>query len=326
MRAAFPDELVLTRDVLAVRIAARSWAGSLDLLRRRSLLRARDLRSRRSGAAAWLFRRLWLSDDGAHARFAAQGPCRFEVSEQSRAALGYAPPVSPGRAAALLLAATSVGCILFVSPPEGGDHCRFRGQSTACGVCLQSLCRTQIDGACFDEAVLAPLEQCAAAGDGACDRIPASNVATCLHERCGAHCYAKVGASVTRCTESFLSPGLACACRVGGTTNDLACSVAAYPRTRCCAPAAWPGPALECTCKAFGCMPTSDGCSCTLSDNIDADTAQKCRGVHCCAVGERCQCRTRACSPGEREVAACARAETTCPTGTSEVSGCAIRQ
>ncbi len=224
------------------------------------------------------------------------------------------------------IAACLGGCILLVSPREVGDRCVFQGENTACGMCLLARCATAINAACANASVLGSLEECASSGDAACDRIPASDVATCLTTKCAALCYTKVGLSQTRCTDSFVSPGLACSCQTSSAANDLACTSVTYPRTRCCAPSAWPGPALECACNAVTCVPTSDGCNCVLGDNLDSTTAEECRGPHCCAVEDRCQCRARACTVGEREVAVCNKDQLACPSGTAQVSSCSIRQ
>jgi hypothetical protein len=143
---------------------------------------------------------------------------------------------------------------------------------------------------------------------------------------CASICYALSGASQTRCTDAFLAPGLACRCEAGGAPNDLKCATDSHPRTRCCAPSGWPGPGLACACDAVACLPLVDGCNCVLSDNLDVSTAETCRGVHCCAAPDHCQCRPRPCSGGEREVEACSKAELACPSGTHDVASCSIRQ
>jgi hypothetical protein len=229
-------------------------------------------------------------------------------------------------ASGALALAVCAGCILVVSPEPGGEHCQFHGRDTPCGACLAARCQTEIDGACFDEAVLAPVEQCARLGDDACDRLPPSPVTACLRERCPSLCYRREGTSTTRCGESFVGQGLACSCDIGAPPNDYVCSSAVFARTRCCAPNGWPGPALLCTCNAIECQPTTDGCVCILSDNVEPVTAQECRGAHCCAVDDRCQCRTRACAGAEREVPVCNKAELACPRGTKAVDACSIRQ
>jgi hypothetical protein len=233
--------------------------------------------------------------------------------------------------AALVLTACSVSCILVVSPDDHGTRCRFAAEKeTACSRCLTSRCSAEIDATCFDEGVLSIAEQCAVAGDDACNRVPASPLATCLQTRCNALCYAKTGASQTRCTESFVSAGLACSCTTSTTApTDLACNSEVYPRTRCCAARGWPAPPAECTCNAVACVALSDGCLCHLTDNLDESTATDCKrtpDTHCCAVEERCQCRVRTCGLGEREVDVCNKAEITCPKNTVEVASCAIRQ
>ncbi len=233
---------------------------------------------------------------------------------------------SRGAHAIAALALAAMGCVLFVSPEPGGAHCVFRGQDGSCGACLVARCRAEIDQACFDDAVIGAIEECATANDDACGRVPQSPAGVCMASRCAALCYARTGSSVTHCTDSFVSPGLACACDVDGPPNDLACTDVTYPRTRCCAPSTWPGAALQCACNAVSCTPTSDGCICILTDNLDESSAQDCRGEHCCAVEDRCQCRPRACEGGEREVAVCNKGELACPHGTVEVPGCSIRR
>ncbi len=226
----------------------------------------------------------------------------------------------------LLVVACPLGCILVVTPAPEGDRCRFRGEETECGRCLSVLCGAEVDAACFDELVLSAAEQCASAGDEACGRVPSSALSRCMHSSCAARCYARTGRSMTTCSENFLGVGLACSCKLGGDVNDLACSSAFYTRARCCAPTAWPGPALECACKATACSPTSDGCICVLTASLEATDAETCRGTHCCAVDDRCHCRTRACSAAEREVPSCSKRELSCPRGSVELESCSIRE
>jgi hypothetical protein len=231
---------------------------------------------------------------------------------------------------ALAFVASSVGCILMVSPDEGGARCRFRGEDTECGRCLVARCQESIDVACTDEPVLSAMEQCAAAGDEACERVPASDVATCMQVRCGTVCAARAGTSQTSCVDSFLGPGLACSCAFGvARPNERSCNPATYPRARCCAPRAWPSPAVECACNAVSCVASSLGCVCTLTDNLDPSSAEECKaapGDHCCALGDRCECISQVCTGAQREVEFCNRSELACPLGTLEVPSCSIRQ
>lgn len=216
--------------------------------------------------------------------------------------------------------------MLVVSPEPGGEHCAFRADVTECGVCLASRCVEEIDSACFDDEVLTALETCAVRGDVACEHLPPSSLTTCLQQKCAAWCSSREGTSLTQCEDSLFGPGLACSCRLNDTPNNFACSSALYTRSICCAPPGWPGPALSCTCEAVACVPSTDGCICTLSEDLGPETASQCPGVHCCAVEDRCQCRTRACSGGEREVAVCNKAALQCPPGRHEVPSCSIRQ
>ncbi len=227
-----------------------------------------------------------------------------------------------------ILAACAIGCIVLVSPDVGGAHCRLRGAETDCGRCLAERCQAEIDAICIDDGagVLPVVEQCAAAGDAACGAVPSSAVASCLATRCRATCFEKRGASVTRCEESFLAPDLACSCRASGAVNDVRCEKSIYPHARCCAPPGWPSAALQCTCNSAACVPGTGGCICTLSDNLDRDTASQCSGKHCCATRDHCQCRERECSGGEIERASCSLDALVCPIGTVEVASCSIRQ
>jgi hypothetical protein len=233
---------------------------------------------------------------------------------------------SPLGLLAYLLLASTMGCILLVTPEEHGEHCQVRGSETDCGRCLEKRCRTELDDACFDDAVLGPTEECAVSGNEACDRLVASALTTCVRSRCDALCYARSGTSVTRCTESFVSAGLACSCEVSNAPNDLACNPEKYPRTLCCAPSGWPGPALDCSCNAVSCVALSNGCICTLTDNLDERTADTCPGKHCCAIDDRCQCGDNPCQGQTREVPSCNRAELRCPNGQHAVDSCSIRQ
>jgi hypothetical protein len=234
---------------------------------------------------------------------------------------------SHGALALLALATGSVGCILFVSPDSGGTQCAFRGEGTACGMCLLAQCASAIDAACFDDSVMSAMEECAADGDDACNTIPASDVLTCLTGKCGALCYEMIGQSITDCTDSVESPGLACSC-VYGTPSTLDCSSATYPRTKCCAPTGWPGPKLECECNAIGCFPdpSTGGCTCSLTGEVENSTAQTCTGAHCCVSGTTCGCSSHPCANGEDVVPNCDIGGVGCPTGTTPVPSCSVRQ
>ena len=226
------------------------------------------------------------------------------------------------------LAAGAIGCIVLVHPEAGGAHCQLRGAETDCGRCLAERCSAEIDAICIDDpaGALPAVEQCAAASDAACGKIPASDAGTCLATRCRATCFEKSGKSLTRCEESFLAPDLACSCRAAGATNDVRCEKSLYPHARCCAPPGWPSPGFQCTCNSAACVPGTGGCICTLSDNVEPDTASECKSTYCCATRDLCQCRDRECSGGEQEVARCNLDALACPIGTAEVASCSIRQ
>ncbi len=232
-----------------------------------------------------------------------------------------------GRLFAIGLTVPLVSCILFIDEPNIEPHCSFRGSDTACGVCLRQRCQSEIDRACTDGFLITEIERCASNESNACQTLPSNEpIATCRKERCAAVCHRAEGTSVTQCTESFVSPSLACSCNVDGPPNSFTCSTETFPNTICCAPNVWPGPALECACKAIACLPSTDGCTCHLTDNLDEATAVECAGTHCCAVEDRCQCRTRQCSGNEREVPQCNLSALECPKNTTSVKECSIRR
>jgi hypothetical protein len=237
----------------------------------------------------------------------------------------------PGRVRAIAgvgLAAGVASCILFVSPPEGGSRCTFQGEETACGACLVASCQDAINAACFDDSILSPMEECASDGDQACELIPASEVATCLANKCGALCYEMIGQSETHCTDSAEAPGAACSCRFETPTTTLDCSTATYPGTKCCAPAGWPAPGLECTCNPIACSPrsTGDGCGCTLTTGVRAAAARTCSGINCCALGNSCVCSSAPCEGLDtRQVCDCDVGAVGCPPGTMALPSCSVR-
>jgi hypothetical protein len=218
-----------------------------------------------------------------------------------------------------------VSCILFIDEPNIEAHCRFEGSETACGNCLRQRCQSEIDQACGKDYLMPLVDRCAT-GES-CESIPLGEpFEICRRRRCLAVCHRNEGESLTHCTESFVSPSLACACDVDAPPNSFTCSSEVFPKTLCCAPNVWPGPALECACKSIACLPSSDGCTCHLTDNLDEATAADCRGTHCCAVEDRCQCRTRECSGSEKEVSACNLAVLECPKNQKSVKACSIRR
>lgn len=245
-----------------------------------------------------------------------------------------------------LLAAS---CLLFVSPEDYGERCKFAGEETACGRCLRERCQPSIDACCKDEGcspTLAALESCATHADATesrCGELGASaarpgsdgELATCATTRCAAVCRAFTGTSATRCSEPDFGRGATCACTSApesGQGNDFECSPQSYPGTVCCAPPSWPADGIECTCLPLGCHKTPEGCSCALVDTPPEQTS--CTAPPCCASTvdpDQCVCRAT-CFDIERAVPSCSVtaqvgsvAVIGCKKGQKRVASCTIR-
>lgn len=233
-----------------------------------------------------------------------------------------------------LLLGSLAGCVLFVSPPDLGDHCQLGAHDDPCGACVQSQCTAALDTCCAEgcNGLVDTVESCAKDHGTACTTLlqvtgdgPRGALGGCVASSCASLCQPLQGTSRTRCRTESLSEGLACSCQLANPGNDATCSSSVFPRTRCCAPEGWPGAGQECTCKAVSCVPTSDGCACVLASTVTAETPQECTGLHCCAGTDVCACRVRPCDAFEREVPACALAEVGCDPGRHEVASCSVR-
>jgi hypothetical protein len=232
----------------------------------------------------------------------------------------------------------SVACVLFTTPFRGDEHCGFAGREKLCGECLATRCAGAIDTCCSEtscDGAILSVEQCARTQDQSCAELlrPSTNkerlaLATCARDNCAAYCSPATGTSVTACGDTPLTAGFGCRCRTGSNVvaNNYVCSEASLPRTRCCAPQAWPGPTVECTCKPFACFPTSEGCVCNLGSSAEPGDLLFCRGAHCCATDTVCTCQPSACSPGTREVAECNLQQIGCATATRAVPSCSISE
>jgi len=240
-----------------------------------------------------------------------------------------------GRRALLSLASLALtGCILLVHGADGGETCRFAGETTECGVCVADRCRSEVDGACAESAArpaLVLLDGCATTHDGRCDELralggspAAAALGACVRSKCSGACATSSGESVTSCREPPLGAEGGCTCESNGSANAFVCGRSTYPNTLCCASANWPAPGLACSCRPLGCTATNGGCTCTLVDFVKPDSPV-CRGATCCAYEDNCVCRDRPCYPGEKQVEACGIDVVECPTGTKPVSGCSAR-
>src|SRR5579859_2075552 len=228
----------------------------------------------------------------------------------------------------LVLALTGLaGCIFAVDHASYGDHCALKGGDTDCGRCLAERCQSQIDPCCLDSAcggLVDAVEGCAQSQDGRCDDVRASvnaagaqgRLASCLAQLCGGPCANAPATSSTSCGETQFGYGAACTCKPASAAlpaNRFQCSAADVPGTRCCQPGSWPSPGTACTCFAVSCSPTSDGCSCFLSDSFDPSATTDCEGTVCCQGAQSCRCGSTACDPlQEKQVARCDGDTTPC--------------
>lgn len=226
------------------------------------------------------------------------------------------------------------GCILLVSPSSYGEHCRFKNADSACGACMASKCAGAVDACCSDSAcdpTLGLVERCAAGEERACsgtanERSAAAPsrtaLAACFVDQCQATCRAQTPTTnITQCSVPAFGQGQTCTCLVSDTPNQTACNDTAFPNTVCCAPMGWPGPSLRCSCRAFDCGPTTDGCLCALQDGASGGT--QCPGKFCCLDHDVCQCGSRPCLSQEQVVDSCTFASIGCAVGQQRVASCA---
>lgn len=230
------------------------------------------------------------------------------------------------RAILALVLPVLASCILAVSPDTYGERCRFSGEETQCGGCVLSRCAAEVNATCANEEAMRSLEGCSERRDERCDALRASGTAlgACVASACAGACSRLSGTSTTTCAEPPFGRGSACRCDVGaGSTNDFACSPAAYPETICCAPMGFPQPGQRCTCSPVSCIPTADGCFCSLRDSTPEH--RSCNGVRCCADVDTCTCRAGECHPFEVEVPSCDITVLGCGKGQVRVDDCSPR-
>jgi hypothetical protein len=250
-----------------------------------------------------------------------------------------------GTLSATLAVALSVGCITFINADPGGlstQGCGFKGSDgTACGACIAAKCQAQVDGCCRDkrcrEYELERLDTCATGDVAECGRFFVTDAGTALEEcikgACGAPCLADDagapdgGGLRTRC--SIFSES--CTCVPDPVGNDTVCTPAAITggsgKALCCVDEAWPANGASCTCKWWGCTPTSSGCRCSA---ISGAPYEECDGKlfnYCCRsilTGD-CVCRDQTdCSGTETRVPSCSL-EYACGTGKIRVTqSCSI--
>jgi hypothetical protein len=133
---------------------------------------------------------------------------------------------------------------------------------------------------------------------------------------------------LTNCFVSGFEDASTCACNLSpASSNDLVCSSARFPGTRCCAEEGWPAAATrDCQCTAISCEPTMTGGSCTCSLDLVADGQPTCGGTVCCQAYDQCYCGTAPCQPeyGEKQVKECSLATIGCAMGYVPVESCTV--
>lgn len=259
-----------------------------------------------------------------------------------------AGPQSPRAVKALFALMAMLGlsaCILFVDPSTDlGGTCHIRGETTACGACIATKCRTQLDACCGDGScatILDTIDTCVAdSTQAACPLVffkPAVVSSTmdklrqCTSD-CAATCNAATGTSsgtsgtsgggpfATGCS-SFISSE--CDCSGDLPPSSVACSTDSLGSGVCCADYGWPNTGLRCDCKAYRCKDTATGCICGTSVS---GPNQSCTGTYCCLFEGTCTCGTTKCSNVSTPVASCTAATTDCVSSSQRhVPSCSLR-
>jgi hypothetical protein len=245
------------------------------------------------------------------------------------------------------------GCVLFVHPDEGGEHCAFRG-TTACATCLKAKCQASIDACCRDSTcantsgILGTIDEC---GDGSPTSCasglktqlaggPAAALRDCVSAQCGNECTA--GAStppepvewkcegardpITDCASCIYS---SCDTQITDCCSDTNCAKF-YPDIRKDMGACTTGDAAGC---AYMTTKSDSGLDGALRSCIEKKCAARCIGNarphQNCALasgGTRCYCTNSQTSSGpECSVAkvggTCAIAAKGCTCGSYQCTG-----
>lgn len=239
----------------------------------------------------------------------------------------------------MLASALTAGCVLLVSPPEGGETCLFGVSNTLCGACVVERCRDAVNDCCADRRCrdrLPQLEDCARNANASCDAFKqlsaeeaeesaGAALSLCVQRECPGRCEA-VGTSLTNCTDLPASARKGCSCRYGGVSNPQICSPLEYLDTLCCAPEGWPAPGQECSCMPIGCQPSPDGCICSLVDYANSATARTCEGTICCAADDTCVCGTTPCTTHQKQVERCSLEVLSCPRQQNRFWSCSVHE
>lgn len=221
--------------------------------------------------------------------------------------------------------------------------CTLEGTASRCGQCIAPCVDTLSPACCRDPSCakrMLPLAGDCALGDAAaCAQIAGevvsstpnvANLATCIDQGClGPHmdCPTRSPTTSTTCILSGLEDASTCSCNLyPGSSNDLVCSSARFPGTRCCAEDGWPDAATrDCLCQAITCEATMTGGSCTCSLALVAGGTTTCAGTFCCQTFDQCYCGTTPCNPAyQTQVATCTLATIGCPMGYAPVETCTV--
>lgn len=237
------------------------------------------------------------------------------------------------RVALVAAVASLAGCILLVSPRDYGEHCKFGGEATACGQCIAQSCQAVVDTCCRNDSCTPGLnlvEHCASGEQTPCELLQSDLQATdphrvelarCVSTQCAATCKGEAPTTnITKCSSSSFGLGNTCSCSVTADPNGVACSEAAFPLTRCCAPQTWPAAGQKCTCEILACTSTTDGCACLLYDG-PAESSM-CTDAICCLDHDSCRCGSKPCGSSSTQVPSCNLAAMECPPAQKHVASC----
>lgn len=231
----------------------------------------------------------------------------------------------------------SSACVLLVDPHAGGAHCALTPAASDCVACLARHCQAPIDACCTEGTcndIVTVLEGCASRHDATCGEIgrrtaspdaAEAQLARCASAECAGLCNTRSGTSASQCSASRSGEGT-CSCQIKEPTTDFECSAVTYPAARCCASPSWPGAGLVCSCSPVVCVPSGDGCFCSLNAYATPGSQATCNDVYCCATQDACRCNpTTPCKAPEQPVATCSLDAIGCSNEMKRVTSCSVR-
>lgn len=231
----------------------------------------------------------------------------------------------------------SSACVLLVNPHAGGQHCALTPAASDCVACLARRCQASVDACCTEGTcgnIVTLVERCASTHDATCGELgkrsdssdaAEAELARCASAQCAGLCNERSGKSASQCAASRSGEG-ACSCQIKDPTTELECSEVTYPASRCCASPSWPGPGLACSCSPVVCVPSGDGCFCSLNAYATPGSQAACHDTFCCATEDTCRCNpTRPCALPEVPVATCGLDAIGCSFEMKRVTSCSVR-